>query len=254
MDTTGRMVEKKLELGKSWAAALKLVSFELIVWFIFVAISLYYVIRHRDNSYFLVNIWLPLLIFSIVHVLAIGHYAFALTKSNALHIFIALFPVLLVLSLFKIGFFVYMIHTFVNIEGGLPPSTLVFVISMFSYTILDSSYIFFVQSSILLRLRKVTRVLSKLFRARLILIILMDILLVAWFINDLIVNGFNIIRLIFVMIYAVQAVLVAYYLKQTMSRVLDEDNLPEIPKVEQGVLVMELRGREEEGLVGAGAA
>ena len=95
------MVEKKLELGKSWAAALKLVSFELIVWFIFVAISLYYVIRHSNNSYFLINIWLPLLIFSIVHVMAIGHYAFALTKSNSLHIFIALFPVLLVLSVFK---------------------------------------------------------------------------------------------------------------------------------------------------------
>ena len=147
-----------------------------------------------------------------------------------------------------------MIHTFVNIQGGLPPTTLVFVISMFSYTILDSTYNYLLQSSILLRLRKVTKVLSKLFRARLALIILMDILLVAWFINNLIVNGFNIIRLIFVVIYTVQAVLVSYYLKQTMSQVLDEDNLPEIPKVEQGVLLMELRGQEEGGLVGAGAA
>ena len=233
------MVERKLELK------LKLIAFELVIYLVLLGISVYYVVRNIDNCYLLTRIWLQLLVYCVVHLITLAHYTIAITRSSKVHIFIALFPVVLTQSLFEVGFSFYMIYLSSSLTTSAP--VLVFLVSLFSYKILDSSYILLLQASLLLGNEKTTRVLSKMFRARLGLIIVMDVAIITWILLELISDNSKIVstNIIFLIIYLVQTVLVSLYLKQTLMRVLDEENLPEIDRVQQAAIVMRRQAMEE---------
>ena len=229
---------------------LKVVMVELIICLILLGVSIFLIVKTVDNEEILIRTAIPFLIYVISLTLAQFYYGFAITRNTRTHLVVALFFVVPIVNLIEIGFMIYFINLSVTYMNQ--SSLLIFLVFVFTYQIIDSSYAFLLQSSILLRLKKVTRILSKGYKMRLGVIVFMDVIMTAFFIHKLATDEFNIIRLIFVVIHVVHGIIVSLFLKEIMKKTLDERQLPEIPKVQQAALLMEMSA--EEGNISSAAA
>ena len=95
--------------------------------------------------------------------------------------------------------------------------------------------------------------LSKFNIPRLGFLIIVDMLLVGWCLYNL-GSKFSWFSLVFLTIYVIHAVMMIHYVKTVINKVLDEKNLPEIQKVQQAAILMDLRAEEGSNNAAAAAA
>lgn len=272
---TGNKEEEVVLLGNSMKAACVLAKSELIRNIVLFALTVFFIQKHATSEeptdiFLLHNVWIPLFAFNIVMIVCSVYYVFALTQNTVRYLYIEVFYVNVFRKLVVIFFCIYMLviifspHNFF-ISGNqqvirFNNAYLIFTAAILSYALFDASLVIAYISALFFRANRVKNFLSKYWFVRLIIIVIIDLLLVCFYVHCLVIHPFNFIYLVYLILVLAKALILSWYLKREICvpmswklKSLDDQKVPDSNKVKQAVRIMAMKQEIKEIAEGAGA-
>jgi len=270
--------EEVVRLGLNFKAACAVAKSELVRNVVLFVISIYFIQKDANSEspsdhFLLNNIFLPLFVYNIIMIVCSSYYIFALMQNSVRFLYIEVFYVNVFRKLVVIFFCVYLLvvifspHIFYvsDAEGHSSEiiqfnnAYLIFAAAILSYALFDSGLVITYICSIYFRINNLRNFLSKYWFVRLIVMIVVDMLLVCYYLHCLVVHSFNFIFLTYLLLVLAKAAILTWYLKREVCapmswqvKPLDDQRVPDSQKVKQAVRIMAMKAEVKE--VASGAA